>query len=101
MVYYELLFKLATASAKPCTLSPAEAINCKLNEVGILTHLSKLKRLGRRRQALSSILGDRLVNDSTTVHAFPRIKHQKKIRESLHPHQALAFGTLHRAPLSG
>jgi hypothetical protein len=71
-----------------------------LNEVEILTNLGQLKTLCRR-QAFSSIVRYGLVNNGPTVKAFPRIKHQKEIRESLHPHQALAFGTLHRAPRPG
>jgi hypothetical protein len=76
-----------------------EAISYKLNEVEVLTDLGKLKRL-RRRQAFPSIVRYGLVNNGTTVKAFPRIEHQKEIRESFHPHQAVAFRTLHRAPRS-
>jgi hypothetical protein len=94
--YEEVNDRLSETLSRTAT----EAISYKLNEVGILTHLGKLKRLCRR-QTFSSIVRDGLVNNGTTVHAFPRIEHQKEIRESLHPHQALAFGTLHRAPRSG
>ena len=55
------------------------------------THLSKLNRLCRG-QALSSIVRYGLVDNGATIEAFPRIKHQKEIGESLQAHQPLAFG---------
>ena len=64
------------------------------------THLSKLNRLCRG-QALSSIVRYGLVDNGATIEAFPRIKHQKEIGESLQAHQPLAFGTFHRAPPLG
>ena len=64
------------------------------------THLGKLKRLSRC-QALSSIVRYGLVDNGPTIEAFPCIKHQKEIGESLQAHQPLTFGTFHRAPPLG
>ena len=61
-------------SATIIRLGYAEAISYNFYKVKSLTNFGKLKRL-RRCQAFSPIVRYGLVNNGTTVEAFPRVKH--------------------------
>ena len=46
-------------------------------------------------ETVFAIVGDRPIDDRSTIDALPSIEHQKEIREALQHHQAFAFRTTH------
>jgi hypothetical protein len=51
-------------------------------------------------QAFSPVIGDRSVNERSTIDAFPGVKDQKEIREAFQHHKSFAFWTLHLSLLN-
>lgn len=45
--------------------------------------------------AFPPVIGDRFVNDGSTVDAFPGIKNQKEVRKTLQHHESFTFRTVH------
>ncbi len=46
-------------------------------------------------EAVSPVIGDRLIDDCSAVDTFPGIKDQEKVREPFHHHQSFALRTIH------
>jgi hypothetical protein len=46
-------------------------------------------------EALFPIIGDRSINDCSTIETFPGIEDQKEIRKAFQHHQSFALRTIH------
>ena len=47
-------------------------------------------------EALSSVVGNRTVNDGSAIQAFPGVEDQEEVRKAFQHHEAFAFRTSHR-----
>lgn len=50
---------------------------------------------GAGGETVSPIIGDRPIDDRTTVETFPGIEDQKKVREPFQDHQSVALRAIH------